>query len=104
MNIASKSQQIMTEFIRRQQAKSGNNQVTDPFNINYAFTEFVEQIVSDPKKMAQSQISLWQDYMRLWESTTSTFTRKSTKPVIAPPEMTRDFKMQIGKKIRYLIS
>ena len=38
--------------------------MADPLNIGSAFLEMTARLMTDPAKLLQAQISLWQDYMR----------------------------------------
>ena len=86
IDIASKSQKIVSEFVRRQQAKCHKEQFADPLNVSHAFIEFTRQIMSDPTKLAQNQLALWQDYMALWQNTADKIAGKNTDPVISPSQ------------------
>ena len=92
IDIASKSQKIISEFVRRQQAKSHKEQFADPLNVSHAFIEFTRQIMSDPTKFAQNQLALWQDYMALWQNTADKIAGKNIKPVILPSQ--NDFRFR----------
>jgi poly[(R)-3-hydroxyalkanoate] polymerase subunit PhaC len=101
-NIAERSQRLVADFAARQ---SGNGAVSppglgggglgtaDPLNIAGAFFEMTAKLMVDPTKLVQAQVSLWNDYMRLWQRTAERFLgAPATEPVIATPKGDKRFK------------
>jgi polyhydroxyalkanoate synthase subunit PhaC len=88
--IAEQSQRLVSEFLTRTQDGADAN--PDPFNIGHAFTEMTTRLMSDPQKLVQAQMSLWQDYMNLWQSTAMRMMGQEAEPVIAPARDDRRFK------------
>lgn len=86
INIASKSQKIVSELVRRQQAKVSKEQFADPLNVSHAFIEFTRQIMKNPAKLAQNQLALWQEQMALWQNTAYKIAGKNTEPTIIPSQ------------------
>ncbi|MFQ5774653.1 MAG: PHA/PHB synthase family protein [Kiloniellaceae bacterium] len=89
-NIAERSQRLVTEFLERQNAEHGT--ALDPLNIGSAFLEMTAHMMSDPAKLVQAQMNLWQDYMKLWQSTTRRLLGEPAEPVIQPEAGDRRFK------------
>ncbi len=50
------------------------------------------RIMADPVKLVQAQMSLWHDYMTLWQRTTRRFMGQEAEPVILPAKDDRRFK------------
>lgn len=67
--IAEQSQRIVTEFMARQAEESEAEQ--DPLNIGKAFLEMTTRMMSDPARLAQAQVELWNNYVNLWQHTAS---------------------------------
>ncbi len=88
--IAELSDKLVRDFLARQQ--SGGLGMADPLNIGGAFLEMTQRLVSDPGRLVQAQLSLWQDYMRLWQSTTQRFLGGDSTPVVEPQAGDRRFK------------
>ena len=102
-NIAERSQRLVADFAARQ---SGNGSVSpsglggggglgtaDPLNIAGAFFEMTAKLMVDPTKLVQAQVSLWNDYMRLWQRTAERFLgAPASEPVIATPKGDKRFK------------
>ena len=64
----------------------------DPLNVGRAFYEMTTRLMADPQKLIQAQMSLWQDYMNLWQSTAKRMMGQEADPVIAPAKDDRRFK------------
>jgi polyhydroxyalkanoate synthase len=90
-NIAERSQRLVGEFLNRQQ-----DQVEapgpDPLGIGSAFFEMTTRLMADPAKLVEAQVSLWQDYMTLWQNAARRFMGEDTEPVIKPENGDRRFK------------
>ncbi len=83
--IAEQSQRIVSDFLGRQ----GNDGMgmSDPLNVGRAFLEMTTRLMSDPAKLVQAQMNLWQDYMNLWQATARRMMGEESEPVIqATPE------------------
>jgi len=68
VKIASRSQQLVGDFLARQAENGGAN--PDPLNIGKAFMEMTTRMMADPVKLASAQMQLWQDYVSLWQNAT----------------------------------
>ncbi len=90
-DIAERSQRIVTEFLTKQAAE-GSIGMSDPLNIGSAFLEMTTKMMTDPGKLAQASMSLWQDYLNLWQNTASRMLGAETEPVIVPEREDRRFK------------
>ena len=95
--IGDRSRQLVSDFVARQAEKaaaSGGNPSHDPLNIGSAFFELTTRLMADPARLVQAQISLWQDYMSLWQTATRRFFGETTEPVAEPAAGDRRFKDQ----------
>ncbi|WP_241503705.1 PHA/PHB synthase family protein [Ferruginivarius sediminum] len=90
-SIAEKSQKLVADFLERQHLQKPDAQM-DPFNIGSAFMEMTTRMMADPAKLVQAQMNLWQDYLRLWQSTTSRLMGEHAEPVAHPERGDRRFK------------
>ena len=88
--IAERSHKLVTDWIERQSQDNGSPKI-DPLNVSNAFLEMTARMISDPAKVMQAQMSLWQDYMNLWQSTTRRLLGDDSEPVIAPDRGDRRF-------------
>ncbi|MGH6946270.1 MAG: PHA/PHB synthase family protein [Kiloniellales bacterium] len=89
--IAERSQKLVQDFLERQ-TSDGGLQAIDPLNVGAAFMEMTARMMSDPGKLIEAQISLWNDYMRLWQNTTRRLMGEEATPVVAPDKGDRRFR------------
>jgi polyhydroxyalkanoate synthase len=92
-SIAERSQRLVLDFVGRQQANGSNGfGMADPLNIGQAFVDLTARMMADPARLVEAQLSLWQDYMQLWQSTARRMMGVESAPVIAPAADDRRFK------------
>ena len=89
--IAQRSSQLMTDFIARQ-GKDGAPAFGDELGIAKAFYEMLGKLMSDPAKLAEMQIKMWQDYMSLWQNSMLRFFGQDATTLIEPAKGDRRFK------------
>lgn len=94
--VAERGQRIMAEFIERNALETHVNN-PDPMNIGSAFVEMTAKLISDPQKLVEANISLWQNYMSLWQSTTRRLLGDDAQPVAVPDASDRRFKDEMWK-------
>jgi polyhydroxyalkanoate synthase len=90
-NIAEKSRHLVAEFLKRQTAENGVG-MANPLSIGAAFFEMTARMMSDPSRLVQAQLSLWNDYLTLWQRTTRRFLGGSAEPMIEPTAGDRRFR------------
>src|SRR4051794_7978519 len=87
--IAEKSQRLVADFLARRSDEGGHGEIgmTNPMAIGAPFFEMTARLMSDPARLMQAQGGLWNDYMRLWQNTTTRALRGDALPVVeASPE------------------
>ncbi len=90
--IAEKSQRLVAEFLEKHAPKDGVG-MADPMSIGAAFLEMTARMMSDPSRLVQAQLSLWHDYLTLWQRTTQRFLGGDAEPpLIEPSEGDRRFR------------
>ncbi|MFD2232586.1 PHA/PHB synthase family protein [Phaeospirillum tilakii] len=93
-SIAERSQRLVADFLSRQATEPAAPSL-DPLNIGNAFFEMTTRLISDPARMVEAQMSLWQDYMALWQNTAKRMMGQPAEPVVAPEAGDRRFKDQM---------
>ena len=88
--IAQLSEKLVRDFLANQ-PQTGMG-MADPLNIGSAFLEMTQRLMSDPGRLVQAQLSLWQDYLKLWSTTTQRFLGGEAAPVVEPTAGDRRFK------------
>lgn len=96
-DIAERSQRIVTEFLARQ-AQDGSVGMADPLNIGNAFLEMTTRMMSDPARLVEAQMALWQDYMALWQTTARRMMGEEADPVVEPEKGDRRFKDEMWRE------
>ncbi|MDB5364437.1 MAG: class poly(R)-hydroxyalkanoic acid synthase [Rhodospirillales bacterium] len=96
--IAERSQRLVSEFLAKQSGETPSSGMGDPFNIAGAFFEMTAKLMVDPTRLMQAQVTLWSDYMQLWQRTTERFlgaakgTDLPSEPVIEAAKNDKRFK------------
>ncbi len=89
--IAERSQRLVRDFLQNQtQGKAIEN--SDPLNIGGAFLELTAKLMADPARLVEAHVSLWQDYLNLWQSATRRMFGQESDPVVEPVHGDRRFK------------
>jgi polyhydroxyalkanoate synthase len=91
VEIAEKSRGLVADFLKRQSAGEGVG-MASPLSIGAAFFEMTARMMADPSRLVQAQLSLWNDYMTLWQRMTQRFLGGEAEPVIEPPAGDRRFR------------
>lgn len=94
--IAEQSQRLVNAFLAQQtNAKDnagGGIGLDDPLNVGNAFLDMTAKMMSNPGKLFQAQVNLWQDYMRLWQHSTQRMLGQDTEPLVDAAPGDRRFK------------
>ncbi len=96
-HIAERSQRIVAEFLARTAAEPGVSS-PDPLNIGSAFLEMTAKMMSDPAKLVEANLSLWQDYMALWQNTARRLLGEPSEPIAKPDPTDRRFKDEMWEE------
>jgi polyhydroxyalkanoate synthase subunit PhaC len=93
--IAEKSQRLVADFLSRQGGGEQGIGMADPMAIGAAFFEMTARMMSDPARLVEAQVSLWNDYLRLWQHTAQRFLGgAAAEPMAAPAADDRRFRDQ----------
>jgi polyhydroxyalkanoate synthase len=90
LKVAEQSQKLVAEFMQKQSENPGQD--PDPLNISKSFLEMTEAMMSNPEKIIQAQMNLWQDYMNLWQQSALKMTGQETETVIEPERGDKRFR------------
>src|SRR2546428_5846798 len=88
---ADKSAKVLGAFIARQ-AAAGKSMVTDEFGLTQAFLERAAKMLSNPCRLAETQMNLWWEYSALWQSSMLKLMGQSTAPVVEPAKSDKRFR------------
>lgn len=85
-------QKMAHDFLETQNAQISDIE-HDPMHIGETLIELTKYYSSHPEQLIEKQMTLWQDYMTLWQNTASRMMGDDTaKPVIEPDAEDRRFK------------
>ena len=90
-NIATRSQKLVGEFMERQKLDSGSTE-PDPLHLTDAFMALTNQMMSNPAKIVQAQIDLWQGYMDIWNRSTQRWLGNESAPTVQAEKDDRRFR------------
>jgi len=82
-SVAQRSSRLLADFAQKQ-AASLSSAVRDEMGIARAFMDLYARMAADPAILANSSMSMWSDYMRLWQSTWLKMLGLQTLPVAEP--------------------
>jgi polyhydroxyalkanoate synthase subunit PhaC len=91
--IAEQSQRLVTDFLARQNSGGGSAGMSNPMAIGTAFFEMTARLMADPARLVQAQMSLWNDYLHLWQQTTQRMLGGTAgEPMVQPEPEDRRFR------------
>ena len=95
--IAERSQRLVQKFLERHPGEA--LAFVDPAKVLGSFMELGARMISDPARLFEAQMELWQDHMRLWQHTGERLLgNKPGAPVAAPAAGDRRFRHQAWEK------
>jgi len=89
--IAQHSQNLMQAFLERNKSAPVTMPDPDPARLGEAFMELTGRLLCNPGRLMESQLTLWQDYARLWQSTLTRMTGYAAEPVVTPAATDKRF-------------
>ena len=92
--IAVRSQRLMVDFLTRRPDLGG---LGDPAGIGRAFLDLTAKMIADPMSIAQMQLELWQEHVKLLQRTTEQLAGP-TKPTTVPSRPIGAFNTRLGPK------
>ncbi|HYH40593.1 MAG TPA: class I poly(R)-hydroxyalkanoic acid synthase [Burkholderiales bacterium] len=90
-DIAAKSAELLTRYTSTHGA-GALKPVSDELGIGKAFFDAWSRVLSDPVRMAETQVKLWQDYWSLWQQSMLKLMGQDTAPVAQAASGDRRFK------------
>src|SRR5215472_12334877 len=87
--IAVRSQRLMMDFLTRRPDLGG---LSDPAGIGRAFLDLTAKLIANPIPIAQMQLELWEEHVKLFQRTTDRLTCITKKPDYRPVPADRRFR------------
>jgi polyhydroxyalkanoate synthase len=91
VKIAERSNKLVTDFLKRQADGGAAPGPTDPFNVGAAFLEMTRQMMTQPTRLVEANLRLWQDYLNLLQNAAMRLVGQQTEPVITPAKGDKRF-------------
>ena len=88
---ADKSAKLLGDFLARQ-AAGGHSLVADEFGLTKAFLEVAAKMLSNPYRLAETQMNLLWDYSALWQSSMLKLMGQSPAPIAEPAKSDKRFR------------
>jgi polyhydroxyalkanoate synthase len=80
---AGRSANVLADFMRRH-ANGQNGAFTDEFGIAKAFMDMWANVLANPMALAEAQLNMYFDYLRLWQVSWLKLLGQNPEPVAAP--------------------
>ena len=90
--VTEQSRRIMQTFIERQANSPREFNPLEPAVVSKAYQALWQQMLTDPRRLVEAQVSLWQDYAKLWENTARRLAGEEVEPAVTPQPGDRRFK------------
>ena len=90
--ITEQSRRIMQAFVERQANEPREFNPLAPAVVSKAYQELWQQMLTDPRRLVEAQVALWQDYAKLWENTARRMAGEEVEPAVTPDPGDRRFK------------
>jgi polyhydroxyalkanoate synthase len=78
-----------------EQARHGGEEPTDELGVGKAFSELAAKLMSDPFKLAEMSLRMWQDYFTLWQNTVLKASGGEARSVAEPGKSDNRFKSEL---------
>jgi polyhydroxyalkanoate synthase len=89
--VAERSSNVLADFVKRH-ANGKGLAFTDEFGIARAFMDMWAKLLANPMALAQAQMNMYFDYLRLWQSSWLKLLGHAPEPVAAPAQGDSRFK------------
>ena len=88
---AEKSAKVMGDFVARNAGRQAPA-ASDELGLSKAFMELAAKMLANPVRIAEGQMSLWRDYMHLWQGSMLRMLGAPALPVVEPAHGDKRFK------------
>lgn len=89
--LSERGKKVFNTFVRRQREQSLPVTMGQVAELSNVYHQFLAKLLDNPVKLAAAQLSYWQDYLHLWQSTMMRLAGNTTELLIKPDEKDRRF-------------
>lgn len=90
MDVAEQAQPLLQEFFEKYKFEIDEESL-DPLHVREAYAEFLGRLWSNPQKMAEMQMTFWQEWAHLWQESAKKFLGGEGKSLYEPEKGDRRF-------------
>ena len=101
LRIAERSQKLIKEFLDRHQNPHGLFPTFDPAQVMEAYQELWRRISQSPERLVDAQLALFQDYIKLWQTTLARMQGQPIAPLVQPAPNDKRFQDQAWQEVWY---
>src|SRR6266404_3655588 len=101
--IALRSNHLFKEHLAEQSRESGEEPV-DELGVGKAFTDLAAKLMTDPFKLAEAGMRMWQDYFMLWQNTMKRAMGDEPVPVVEAPKSDNRFRSELWQNNQKTVS
>jgi polyhydroxyalkanoate synthase len=83
VDIAERSRRLLVNWLSKHDYPGPFAHLPDPWDISTAFLELTSRLATSPETLVRAQVSLWHDYVNLWQNTTARMLGLPGEPVIS---------------------
>jgi polyhydroxyalkanoate synthase len=91
-DIATKCSELLSRYVARSADTAVRAPLSDELGISKAFFEAWARMLTDPLRVAEEQMKLWQDYWSLWQRSMLKLMGQQSAPVAETPRGDRRFR------------
>ncbi len=92
--IAECSQKLVNDYLERH-AYDGAPALSDDLGLSHAFMDLGAALMANPWQLAEMQLLMWNDYLRLWHGAMQRFLGEEPAPVAEPARSDNRFKSEL---------
>ena len=92
--IAQRSQSIVNEFLQRH-SEGKARAPSDDLGLAHAFMDLGAHLMANPWKLAEVQMQMWHDYLRLWQGSMQRLLGEQPAPVAEPSKSDARFRSEL---------
>ncbi len=92
--IAERSQKIVNKYLEHQREGKAPA-LSDDLGLTHAFLDLGASLMANPWKLVETQMQMWQDYLRLWTGALQRAAGEQPEPVAEPAKSDSRFKSEL---------
>lgn len=83
--VAERSRRLLIDWLAKNGYPIPSSSIADPLDVCTTFLELTSHMMTQPRRLANAHVALWNDYLDLWQSTTARLLGEPSPPVTPRP-------------------